>query len=209
MWIIIIIIAIIILVGIIITLISLAIRTVTAPTPIVPTPTPTPVILTTTPTPTPTPFPTPLPDVIVVTPTPAQTTFILTKVFAGPGFNLSYPVTWGLLTCSNSQNFEFDPVSGVDQLGVVCTVAQKPITVILDNNLSGCGGTTLNIGSISVLKSTSITPSYAQHQWCTNTSPVLKITHRVGTTTLPTVSSIDYSSEVEAIISTLRFVTIV
>src|SRR5690349_10767404 len=31
------------------------------------------------------------------------------KTYNGNGFSLQYPKNWGLLSCSNSNNFEFDP----------------------------------------------------------------------------------------------------
>lgn len=205
-WLIILIIGTIFLIGIIITLITLAIRVVTTPR-VVPTPTPIPTPLVQQVTPTPTPGPTII--VVTPTPTPVQTTLILNKTFIGPGFTLDYPASWGLLTCSNSPNFEFDPISGVDQPNVVCGFAQKPITILVDNNLRGCGSVGTNIGGNIVFKTTTLSTNFTEHLWCTNSNPVLKISHRLSTNNFPATSPIDYSPEIERMIATLRFVTLV
>lgn len=208
-WIILFIIGIILLIGIIIALINFAIGFLSSPRPVAPVvPTPTPIALVPLPTSPPVITPTPVPINIPPSPPPLQTTVIVSKVYAGPGFILNYPANWGILTCRNSQNFEFDPLSGVDQLSVVCTVAQKPITIILDNDLQGCSGTRVNIGGVSVLKSTTTGPNFTQHLWCTNTSPILKITNRVGATGYPATSPIDYTPEIENMIASLRFTAI-
>jgi cytoskeletal protein RodZ len=64
------------------------------------------------------------------------------NVFSFPG--------WGVLTCSNSANFEFDPTDGRDNR-VVCDIAQKPITVLV-NNAAVCKGEMTTINGVSVQK---------------------------------------------------------
>lgn len=169
-----------------------------------------------TPTPTPTFTPTPTPEqtlipVIIVTPTPSTTILvprggpiINLDVHQGPGFSLFFPQNWGLLTCANSANFEFDPVNNLDQNGVFCNVASKPITVLVSNNLDNCPGATVSLGNIAVIKSVTSTTSAINYKWCTITQPVLKITHRVSPTLNHSFSREDFSQEVEFVISTLR-----
>lgn len=166
--------------------------------PVVPTPTPTPIVII--------PTPTTPPGVVVVTPTPSPDQF---DIYNGPGFTLPYPQSWGILTCNNSQNFEFDPNNNVDQLRVTCGVAVKPISVIVQNNLAGCSGETVNIGGINTIRSTTPTSEFTLYQWCTTTQPVLRISHRVSpSSTSSAVSPVNYSADIETIIANARFSTI-
>lgn len=128
-----------------------------------------------------------------------------TKTYNGSNFQLSYPSSWGLLTCSNSANFELDPTSGVDQK-IGCTEAIKPVTIMVGNSL-GCGGTTMSLGNNSVLYSKQTDSNgYISYQWCTQNSPeVINFTERVSPNNDKATSVRDYSTEVQQIISSLKF----
>ncbi|SRR5258708_1281427 len=125
------------------------------------------------------------------------------KVYNGAGFSLQFPKTWGILTCKNSQNFEFDPYSPQDQLGVVCGNAVKPMTVIVGN--ATCQGQTVTLGNTQVVKSQRTGSKGKIYEWCTKTTPMLDITHRVAPQTQPGYSADDFSAEVEKVISSMRF----
>lgn len=150
----------------------------------------------------------PLPSALPQTPpttgtTPWQTVTGNFKTYTGQGFLLSYPKNWGLLTCRNSQNFEFDPANPTDQLNVNCDRAVKPITV-QSSFLTGCaGGQQITLGNNSVVK----VVSGSDYKWCVGGGAVpLEVTHRVsGTDNRSAFSKTDYSSQVEQMISTLRF----
>src|SRR5581483_2817476 len=45
-------------------------------------------------------------------------------------FQLSFPNSWGVLSCSNSKNFELDPYNSTDST-VTCSHATKPVTVLV------------------------------------------------------------------------------
>lgn len=149
--------------------------------------------------------PTPSPTAISTTITYPTTQPLGYKLFSGRFFILSYPANWTILTCANSDNLEFDPIGKADTVGVICDFAQKPITVILQNNLSGCIGNAVTIGRYSVVKGISVTPSYTEYQWCTVAQPVLNITHRVDSTSSRGVGAINFEKEIESIITTLQF----
>lgn len=179
-----------------------------------PTPTPTPVVVVA-PTPQPSPIPTPLPSPTPPPPTPVPTPVIIInqppviqgvsqQILTGSGFTLSYPENWGVLTCNNSPNFEFDPDNNVDQINVVCSVATKPISVIVQNSLAGCFGETVVVGNHQVVRSVTTTSEYVEYQWCTVTNPVLSITHRVSPSASSVASQIDYSAQIENMIGTLQ-----
>lgn len=172
------------------------------PTPIVAVPTPIPSPLPS-PIPTPTPSPVPTPVVIINQPPPVVQG-ANEQLFSGAGFTLTYPENWGVLTCVNSPNFEFDPINNIDQVGAVCNVATKPITVIVQNSLSGCSGQVFQIGRYQVLKTTDAGNGYIENQWCTATNPVLVITNRVSPNVTGVASPIDYSPQIENMIGTLQ-----
>jgi len=130
------------------------------------------------------------------------------KTFTGLGFTLSYPTEWGLLTCANSLNFEFDPLNNTDQIGVICSFATKPITVLVDNNLTGCTGETIRLGTIPVTRSVTTTEEIVVYNWCTITQPVLKISHRVSNVPLDATSPVDFSTEIENMIATAKFTSV-
>lgn len=131
------------------------------------------------------------------------------KTYIGAGFQVSYPKNWGLLTCSNSKSFEFDPYNSNDQIGVVCSQATKPITVQVRN--SGCaGGESISLGNLQIQRSKDPNFNTAvgngiQYMWCTKTNPTLVITHRVGNGTA--YSTNDFSTQVEQMISNIYFPT--
>ena len=125
------------------------------------------------------------------------------KTYNAAGIQISYPKTWGLLTCSNSENIEFDPYNKTDQLKVACDLAQKPITVLVGPN--SCPGDVVKLGSVTVTKSKTTTTTGVKYRWCTKTTPSLDITHRVSTETKRGFSKDDFSAEIEKMISTLRF----
>lgn len=121
------------------------------------------------------------------------------------GFKISYPKNWGLLTCSNSYNFELDPTNGSDMSNVICDYAIKPISIVLSNDTSNCGGQTVRIGNINALKSEFTTQNYTTYQWCTLTQPSLIISNRTSNTTNFAATTTNYSADIEAMIKTLQF----
>ncbi len=121
------------------------------------------------------------------------------------GFSLSYPKNWGLLTCANSYNFELDPTNGTDLPNIICDSATKPISVILNKDLNGCGGETVRIGNVDVLKSQITTQNYTTYQWCTITNPSLIISNRTSSTTNFAATTTNYAGEIERIIGSLVF----
>lgn len=123
-----------------------------------------------------------------------------TKVYTGATFSVAYPQTWGLLTCSNSKNFELNPLSSIDQPNVACTVAQKPITVLV-KNITSCSGELKTLGSNQVYLSRTYYTDGVDYDWCIKGTPGLDITHRVSTNKLRGTSADDYSAQVEDMIS--------
>lgn len=127
-----------------------------------------------------------------------------TKLYAGQGFSLSYPSNWGLLTCSNSQNFEFDPTTGADLKNVVCDVAVKPITVLVVNRLN-CTGETITLGSNKVVKSKTTSGGDTNYRWCVTVgNKAFDITHRVSSAGSRATSKDDYSAQIEQMIQTIK-----
>lgn len=146
------------------------------------------------------------------TPTPAGTSPTSSsqpssagKTFRGATFQLTYPTNWGLLTCSNSRNFELDPYIGADQLGVACDRAVKPITVLLTDNLS-CTGETVTMGPNQVVRIQEGTKGGAiDYRWCVyRNGQDLDITHRSNPSGGVATSREDFSTQIEQMISTLR-----
>ena len=125
------------------------------------------------------------------------------KVYNAGNLQLVYPNSWGALTCDNSLNVEFDPTNPADAR-VSCGTASKPLTVLI-GEVGGCEGETSKIGNTDVVKSQATEGSYTKYQWCTKTTPVLNITHRVSQDGEPATSKQDYSRQVEEMISTLSF----
>ena len=125
------------------------------------------------------------------------------KILDAANFKLSYPKNWGLLTCSNSKSLEFDPKNSADSK-TVCNYSVKPITVLV-GDVSGCVGEVVNIGNVAVTKSKKSDGGYSKYQWCTKTTPLLNITHRVSTGNDPASSKEDYSKQIEEMIGKLTF----
>lgn len=152
--------------------------------------------------------PSPLLPGTAVPPQPPPAQAPDTQVYNGPGFQLTYPASWGLLTCSNSRNFEFDPTNNTDQRGVLCDRALKPVTVLVTDNLT-CQGESIRLGSHTVIRSTEGTKGgNIDYRWCVVTAGVdLDITHRVSTSGGRAHSTTDFSEQIEKMISTLRFGT--
>lgn len=125
------------------------------------------------------------------------------KIYNAGALQIAYPNNWGALSCDNSSNVEFDPTNPSDTR-VSCNTASKPVTVLI-GDVAGCEGETSKLGNIDVVKSQVSEGSYTKYQWCTKTTPVLNITHRVSQDGEPATSKQDYSRQVEEIISTLSF----
>lgn len=125
------------------------------------------------------------------------------KIFQGQGFTLSFPSNWGILTCGNSNNFEFDP-NGGDLRNVMCDRALKPVTVLVSNQLS-CNGDQIKLGNNSVTKTKTINAGGdISYQWCTVVGNIsFDITHRVSANGARATSKDDLSTLVEKIIASL------
>lgn len=134
-----------------------------------------------------------LPSTSGSTPLPANY-----QIYQGQGFQLRYPKTWGLLTCTNSNNFEFDPYTGQNQK-VGCDFAVKPITVLVNKNECQ-GGTVTKINNIPVTKVVDRTDTGVDYEWCTQTNPPLDVTERVSSDGSRATSVNDYSIQVEQMI---------
>ena len=125
------------------------------------------------------------------------------KVHNAGQFQMAYPKNWGLLKCTNSANTEFDPGNPQDQ-SIACDLATKPVTVVV-GDVKGCEGETTKVGNVNVVKSQAKEGDYIRYQWCTKTTPVLNITHRVSGGAQRATSKQDFSKQVEEIISSLSF----
>lgn len=135
------------------------------------------------------------------TPSNTQNTPAGKKVLNVSTFQLVYPNNWGVLTCDNSSNIEFDPSNPADTK-VVCNTATKPVTILV-GDIRGCEGETSRIGNVDVVKSQASEGSYIKYQWCTKTTPVLNITHRVSEGNEPATSKQDFSKQIEEMISNI------
>lgn len=129
------------------------------------------------------------------------------KAYQGQGFNLRYPKVWGILTCSNSQNIEFDPNSGADVKNVVCDYAVKPVTIIVNSRVQ-CSGDKIRLGTNDVTKSkTNDASGDVNYRWCLNVgNKGIDITHRVSNSGARATSKTDFVSQIEQAISTLQAV---
>ena len=124
------------------------------------------------------------------------------KAYTGTNYTLRYPVSWGVLRCSNSNNYEFDPYNSSDTT-VACDYAVKPITVLTDANANSCTGDTVSLGGRSVVKSKTVKPNGdVNYQWCVDG---LVISHRVSQSGSRATSKDDFSSQVENMISTYSY----
>lgn len=132
--------------------------------------------------------------------------FPSTKTFNVEGLQITYPNKWGLLTCTNSKNFEFDINNGADNK-VLCDVALKPVTVILTNNLN-CPGEHVKLGDYQVVRSANGTKGGGEvdYRWCIVTDGMdLDITHRVSQSSSRATSKNDVSVQIEQLISQIKF----
>lgn len=130
-----------------------------------------------------------------------------TKIYNGQVFNLSYPSAWGVLSCSNSQNLELDPVTSTDLKNIVCDTALKPVTIIVTERLN-CNGETVTLGTNKVTKSKTTTPTGVNYRWCVTVGDKrLDITHRVSTGGSRATSKDDFSTQIEQMISTVKAAT--
>lgn len=126
------------------------------------------------------------------------------KYYQGENFNLNFPKTWGLLTCVNSQNFEFDPTNNTDIKNVVCDRAVKPVTVLITNRLN-CRGEVIKIGEKQVTKFKEVNGGDTNYRWCVQVgNRGFDFTHRVSLSGSRATSSQDFSAEVEQIIATIK-----
>lgn len=125
------------------------------------------------------------------------------KIFSWGNIQMSYPKSWGLVTCTNSKNVELDPNNPADTK-IACSTALKPITVLVDD-FAKCDGENVKIGNTEVIKSRKVDGGYTAYLWCTKTVPILNITHRVSSGNDPASSKEDYSKQVEEMISRLTF----
>lgn len=193
----------ILVLALIIGVIIYLIRFITNRPPTNPTPTPRPSV-TVRPSnqPTPTASQNPNPDPTVPGATTPPTTD--TKKYPGSGFEINYPANWGILTCNNSANFEFDPTNPADFKGVACEYALKPITILVGSN-SCQDGESVTKGGVSFTKIKKTTSTGVNYKWCTQTTPALEITHRVSSQDGRAKSTQDFSAQVEELISRIRF----
>lgn len=127
-----------------------------------------------------------------------------TKLYQEASFSLRYPNSWGILSCSNSAHFEFDPYSTTDTK-IVCDRSVRPITVLVAQNLN-CRGELVTLGSHQVLKTkTADRSGDLDYHWCLSVggNTGLDITHRVSQVGSPASSKVDYSSQIEELIKTI------
>ncbi len=126
-----------------------------------------------------------------------------TKAFQVDNVTFNYPQNWGVLSCTNSKNFEFDPVNGADSR-IVCDRALKPITVLVDNSL-GCAGETVNINGLQVIKSRIENARGVDYRWCFSAQgKSFNLTHRVSGTAGRGLSKDDFSEQIEQVIGSIN-----
>lgn len=141
-----------------------------------------------------------------INPSQSQATVVIqnTKTYQGQNFVLKYPASWGILTCSNSKNIEFDPYNKADLINYPCDSAIKPITVLVSNQPAVCPGDIVKIGNNTVTKSKTETANWLKNRWCLNKNNVyLDITNRIAPTGIKGTSKDDFSKQIEQIISAL------
>ncbi len=127
-------------------------------------------------------------------------------LYQGQGFKINYPDHWGILTCTTSQNFEFDPYNAAKQ-SASCDYAVKPITVLVDSGYS-CSGNPVNIGGKQVIKSVKQAVLQetghlvTEYNWCFNQGGRnIFISHRVSPNNGLATSKDDFSYQVEQLIA--------
>lgn len=131
------------------------------------------------------------------------------NVYQANGFQLIIPQNWGVLVCNNSSNFEFDPYTP-GRISTVCTSAQKEVTVLVNSNFH-CQGDKVNIGPYQVLKFrrdavvSNTGERVTEYNWCFSAKGKnFSISHRVSPTGGLATSTDDLSSQIEAIIASIR-----
>lgn len=139
-------------------------------------------------------------------PTSPQPVNANNKVYTGSGFRMEYPKNWGILTCNNSANIEFDPANASDQRNLVCDLALKPITVLVNKSGAGCDGSQLNLGGNQFYKTRAASGDNINYRWCMKVAPFLDVTHRVSKTNpQPRATSKDDSAaQIETMLQTVR-----
>ncbi len=127
-----------------------------------------------------------------------------TKSYQGRNFVFHYPKNWGIVTCNDTQNIEFDPYNKNDLKNFACDVAIKPITIIVGKEPFVCPGENLKIGNSNVVVSKTETANWVKNRWCVNKDGVnLDITNRVAPTGLQGTGKDDFSKQIEQIINSL------
>ncbi|MDO8570917.1 MAG: hypothetical protein Q7R97_05010 [Candidatus Daviesbacteria bacterium] len=126
------------------------------------------------------------------------------KIFKGLGYTLNFPNNWGLLTCNNSNNFEFDP-SGENRKDIVCDSALKPVTFLIVNKLN-CSGEPIKLGDNHATKTKTLSDNGdISYRWCSAVRGTnFDISHRVSQDGSRATSKNDFSKEVEQIISSIK-----
>lgn len=126
------------------------------------------------------------------------------KTYQGSNFIIKYPQKWGILTCNNSQNFEFDPYDSKDLNNFACDRAIKPVTILVSKEVLNCQGETVKIGTNQVIKSKTETAYWMKNRWCFFKNGLnFDITNRVAGTGITGTGKDDFSSEIEKIINSL------
>lgn len=145
----------------------------------------------------------PRPTNVPASPQPANAN---NKIYTGTGFRMEYPKNWGILTCNNSANIEFDPMSANDQRNLACDLALKPITVLVNKSGSGCDGTLANLGGNQFYKTRTASGENINYRWCMKVVPFLDVTHRVSKTNpqLRATSKDDFAAQIEMMLQSLR-----
>ena len=136
-----------------------------------------------------------------------SSTGVATKSYQGQGFSLNYPQNWGLLTCNNSANFEFDTSNSKDQKDFSCNYAVKPVTVMVADNLN-CQGESVKLGNNNVVRSSEGEKGgEIDYRWCVinPNGADLDITHRVSNSGATAHSKEDHATSVEQMISSISF----
>lgn len=124
------------------------------------------------------------------------------KTYQGQDFILRYPDNWGILTCNDSKNIEFDPYNKSDLINYSCDRAIKPITVLASSQPVNCPGNVVKIGGNSVTKSITQTANWMTNRWCLNKNGVsLDITNRVAPTGITATGKDNFSKQIEQIIN--------
>lgn len=126
-------------------------------------------------------------------------------IYQGQGFKLEIPKNWGVLKCSNSENFELDPYNGESKT-INCDRAQKPVTILVNSSFSCSGGEVVKIANLSVRRTKTQYRDWLTNQWCFEVQgKTFNITHRVSDSGNPATSKDDFSFDIEKIISSISF----